>query len=402
MRLVPINSPVLVCEWTLGLIKARSLYENLKKECLRKRLVLTKSQFRSVAILKKRVFLSWYFHRSCSCTAGEIKEKMENEGKDEVYCCKMKLRESPQKRKDKVFIGCGAGFAGDRPLAALKLLERVKELDYLVLECLAERTLADRFQAMMSGGDGFDPKIVDWMTLLLPSAVERGVCIITNMGGVDPLGAQKKILDVASGLGIHITVSVAYQVSPTESGLLSSIERSNTMEGGVSTYMGAAPIVHCLEKHKSHVMITSRVADAALFLGPMIIDFRDVSFHPISNDRVLCVGQKPSAHCFPEKLLQLVPKDRGWKGWGEISYGGYGCMRRAKVAELLVWESSFCLYHEMGETVNILQLTILVKLILIHVDTCTPSGSIVSCDSSIARRYEVTIPTIQLVATNSE
>lgn len=43
-------------------------------------------------------------------------------------------------------------------MAALKLLERVKELDYLVLECLAERTLADRFQAMMSGGDGFDPK----------------------------------------------------------------------------------------------------------------------------------------------------------------------------------------------------------------------------------------------------
>ncbi|RWR91899.1 hypothetical protein CKAN_02107700 [Cinnamomum micranthum f. kanehirae] len=363
---------------------------------------------------------------------------MENEGKDEVYCCKMKLRESPQKRKDKVFIGCGAGFAGDRPLAALKLLERVKELDYLVLECLAERTLADRFQAMMSGGDGFDPKIVDWMTLLLPSAVERGVCIITNMGAVDPLGAQKKVLDVASSLGIHITVSVAYQVSPTESGLLSSIERSNTIEGGVSTYMGAAPIVHCLEKHKSHVIITSRVADAALFLGPMvyelgwnwndfeklaqgslaghllecgcqltggyfmhpgdcsrdlsfqnlldlslpyaevgfhgevsiakadgsrgvlnfntcaeqllyevgdpsayitpdvIIDFRDVSFHSISNDRVLCVGAKPSVHCFPEKLLQLVPKDRGWKGWGEISYGGYGCIRRAKVAELLV------------------------------------------------------------------
>eukprot|EP00268_Persea_americana_P037390 TRINITY_DN3701_c0_g1_i10.p1 TRINITY_DN3701_c0_g1~~TRINITY_DN3701_c0_g1_i10.p1 ORF type:complete len:397 (+),score=90.89 TRINITY_DN3701_c0_g1_i10:189-1379(+) len=389
---------------------------------------------------------------------------MENEGEDEVYCCKMKLRESPQKRKDKVFIGCGAGFAGDRPLAALKLLERVKELDYLVLECLAERTLADRFQAMMSGGDGFDPKIVDWMTLLLPLAVERGVCIITNMGAVDPLGAQKKVLDLASSLGIHITVSVAYQVSPTESGL-SSVERSNTMEGGVSTYMGAAPIVHCLEKHKSHVIITSRVADAALFLGPMvyelgwnwndfeklaqgslaghllecgcqltggyfmhpgdcsrdlsfqnlldlslpyaevgfhgevciakaegsggvlnfdtcaeqllyevgdptayitpdvIIDFRDVSFHPISNDRVLCVGAKPSAHCFPKKLLQLVPKDSGWKGWGEISYGGYGCMRRAKVAELLVWESSFCLYHEMGETVNILQLTILVKLI---------------------------------------
>ena len=36
-------------------------------------------------------------------------------------------------------------------MAALKLLQRVKELNYLVLECLAERTLADRFRIMVSG-----------------------------------------------------------------------------------------------------------------------------------------------------------------------------------------------------------------------------------------------------------
>lgn len=65
-------------------------------------------------------------------------------------------RENPQKRKEKVYIGCGAGFGGDRPLAALKLLQRVKELNYIVLECLAERTLADRYQALVSGGDGYD------------------------------------------------------------------------------------------------------------------------------------------------------------------------------------------------------------------------------------------------------
>lgn len=41
-------------------------------------------------------------------------------------------------------------------MAALKLLQRVQELNYLVLECLAERTLADRYQIMMSGGDGYD------------------------------------------------------------------------------------------------------------------------------------------------------------------------------------------------------------------------------------------------------
>lgn len=55
-----------------------------------------------------------------------------------------------------MYIGCGAGFGGDRPTAAHKLLERVKELNYLILECLAERTLADRYQVMMSGGSGYD------------------------------------------------------------------------------------------------------------------------------------------------------------------------------------------------------------------------------------------------------
>lgn len=38
----------------------------------------------------------------------------------------------------------------------------------------------------------------------------------------------------------------------------------------VSVYLGAAPIVDCLEKYKPNVIITTRVADAALFLGPMV------------------------------------------------------------------------------------------------------------------------------------
>lgn len=67
-------------------------------------------------------------------------------------------RLNPRRFRDKVYVGCGAGFGGDRPLAALKLLHRVTELNYLILECLAERTLADRYQEMMSGGVGYDPQ----------------------------------------------------------------------------------------------------------------------------------------------------------------------------------------------------------------------------------------------------
>lgn len=363
---------------------------------------------------------------------------MDNKYRDEVHDCVIKLRVNPQRRSEKVYIGCGAGFGGDRPLAALKLLQRVKELNYLVLECLAERTLAERYQVMVSGGDGYDSRISDWMHVLLPLATERGTCIITNMGAMDPPGAQEKVLEIASNLGLSITVAVAYEVALENSGLESPPKQSYIMEGGKSTYLGAAPIVECLEKYQPDVIITSRVADAALFLGPMIyelgwnwddinqlaqgclaghllecgcqltggffmhpgdkyrdmsfphlldlslpfaevgfdgkvylgkaegsggvlnfstcaeqllyeignpgayvtpdvvIDVRDVSFQPLSRNKVLCIGAKASADSVPDKLLQLVPKDCGWKGWGEISYGGYECVKRAKAAEFLV------------------------------------------------------------------
>ena len=75
-----------------------------------------------------------------------------------LSCSVLLQRVNPIRRRDKVYIGCGAGFSGDRPRAAFKLLQSVKELNYIVLECLAERTLADRYKEMMSGGDGYDPR----------------------------------------------------------------------------------------------------------------------------------------------------------------------------------------------------------------------------------------------------
>ncbi|KAH1130089.1 hypothetical protein J1N35_001467 [Gossypium stocksii] len=363
---------------------------------------------------------------------------MEKQSYEEIHDCLIKPRTNPQRRKDKVYIGCGAGFGGDRPMAAKKLLNRVKELNYIVLECLAERTLAERYQAMASGGDGYDSNISEWMSLLLPLAVDRGTCIITNMGAMDPVSAQEKVLEVASSLGIRLSVAVAHEVFVNESGSGSLPEKLVNMEGGVSTYLGAAPIVACLERYQPNVLITSRVADAALFLAPMVyelgwnwddlellaqgslaghllecgcqltggyfmhpadknrnlsfpnlldlslpyaeisssgeicvmkaegsggilnfgtcaeqllyevgdpsayitpdvvVDFRGVTFQPLSRSKVLCIGAKPSAHPVPDKLLQLIPKHRGWKGWGEISYGGYECVKRSKAAELLV------------------------------------------------------------------
>ncbi|XP_020970107.1 uncharacterized protein LOC107621075 isoform X3 [Arachis ipaensis] len=320
---------------------------------------------------------------------------------DEIHNCLIKLRSSPERRRNKVYIGCGAGFGGDRPLAALKLLQRVKELNYLVLECLAERTLADRYQIMMSGGDGYDSQISDWMHTLLPLALERGTCIITNMGAMDPQGAQHKVLELARDMGLNVSVAVAHEVPTSILGSGLSHVKSYTMEGvyelgwnwdewehlaqgsmaghllecgcqltgGYFMHPGdkyrdmsfeqlldlSLPYAEisydgqvCVAKAEGSGGVLNfstcaqqllyEIGDPSAYVTPdVVIDFQDVSFVPLSSCRVVCHGAKPSTtNSAPDKLLQLVPKECGWKGWGEISYGGYECVKRGKAAEYVV------------------------------------------------------------------
>lgn len=79
------------------------------------------------------------------------------------------------------------------------------------------------------------------------------------------------------------------------------------------------------------------VGDPAAYVTPdVVIDIRDVSFQSLSSHKVLCGRANPSPESVPGKLLRLVPKDCGWKGWGEVSYGGHECVKRARAAEFLV------------------------------------------------------------------
>ncbi|WOL07380.1 hypothetical protein Cni_G16121 [Canna indica] len=286
--------------------------------------------------------------------------QMEEKAKGEIYSCGFKLRENPLRRKEKVCVGCGAGFGGDRPMAALKLLQTVNKLDYLVLECLAERTLAERYQFMMSGGDGYDTRISDWMSMLLPLSVARGICLITNMGAVDPLGAQQQVVDIANKLGLSITVATIHEVCQETSG--HHFSDKDVLEGGISTYLGAAPIVHCLEMHKPDVVITSRVADAALFLAPMVYelgwnwnDFNQLAQGALAGHLLECGCQLTGGYFMHpgdnyrnfslEQLLNLsLP-------YAEIDYKGEVCVAKAEGSGGLLDKSTCAeqLLYEIGD-----------------------------------------------------
>jgi len=101
-----------------------------------------------------------------------------------------------------VRIGAGAGFQGDRLAPALDLAERGK-LDYLVFECLGERTIALAQQARRNDpSGGYDPLLERRMRAVLPVCARNGTKLVTNMGAANPLGAAQHTARIARELGL--------------------------------------------------------------------------------------------------------------------------------------------------------------------------------------------------------
>ena len=101
-----------------------------------------------------------------------------------------------------VRLGAGAGYSGDRIEPAIELA-RDGRLDYLVFECLAERTIAlAQCARMKDAALGYDPLLEQRMQAVLAIAHAAGTRIVTNMGAANPIGAAKKVVEVARALGL--------------------------------------------------------------------------------------------------------------------------------------------------------------------------------------------------------
>jgi len=181
-----------------------------------------------------------------------------------------------------VRIGCGAGFSGDRIDPALELATQGR-LDYLVFECLAERTIALAHEARAQNPDaGYDPWLVKRIEAVLPACVEQSVKIVTNMGGANPPGAAAVVKELARTLGYRglsiatvtgddvLDVLRAGAFTITETG--ASVATLGERLVSANAYIGAAPIAQALAGG-ADVILTGRAADPSLFVGPLVHEF---------------------------------------------------------------------------------------------------------------------------------
>ncbi len=181
-----------------------------------------------------------------------------------------------------VRLGAGAGYAGDRIEPAVELAEKA-EIDYLVFECLAERTIALAQQAKLRDPEsGYDPLLDARMRAVLAPCRARGIRIVTNMGAANPIAAAQRTREIARELGLP-GVRIA---AVTGDDLLDAVRAGDfaiAETGGrvadlgnrivsANAYLGAAPIVEALAGG-ADVVITGRVGDPALFLAPLIHEF---------------------------------------------------------------------------------------------------------------------------------
>ncbi|WP_342308114.1 acyclic terpene utilization AtuA family protein [Pseudomonas fluorescens] len=180
-------------------------------------------------------------------------------------------------------IGSGAGYSGDRIEPAVELAEH-GDLDYLVFECLAERTIALAQQARISDPQGgYDPLLSERMRRVLPFVGRREgrrrLRVITNMGAANPVAAALEVRRIANELGLGLKV-----VAVLGDDVLDILRPEQVLDNGqtlgslgarlisANAYLGVDGILEALGA-EADVVITGRVADPSLFLAPQMFEF---------------------------------------------------------------------------------------------------------------------------------
>ncbi|HEX6077972.1 MAG TPA: acyclic terpene utilization AtuA family protein [Micromonosporaceae bacterium] len=165
-------------------------------------------------------------------------------------------------------IGNASGFYGDR-FAAFRDLLTDGPIDVLTGDYLAELTMLilgrDRLK---DPGLGYARTYLKQMEDTLGLALDKGVTIVTNAGGLNPAGCAAALRELAERLGLHVAVAHVEgdDLLPRAADL--GLGKPLT----ANAYLGAFGIAECL-RSGADVVVTGRVTDASLVLGPAVAHF---------------------------------------------------------------------------------------------------------------------------------
>jgi hypothetical protein len=259
-------------------------------------------------------------------------------------------------------IGCGAGFSGDRWDAAVPVVRTLREAGgpaVLMFETLAERTLAlAQLKRRHEPDAGWEPSLERFVAPVLADCIEGGIPIVGNFGAANPVGAARALQRLASSLGLSpLRVAVVEGDDllglPRLQELLPQALRGRQLVSA-NAYLGAGEISQAL-RAGAQVVVTGRVADPALALGPMLAHF---DWRSDDWDRLACgtmaghlleCGAQVTGGYFADPGLKDVP---------DIAHAGFpivemqddgtfvvtkaartgGCVDRRTVTEQLLYE----------------------------------------------------------------
>ena len=190
-------------------------------------------------------------------------------------------------RKKIIRIGCGASSWGDDVGEPRELLRRAP-LDYLIMDYLAEVTLSImRRQMDRDPAKGYATDVVTVISDILPLLVSHDTKVVTNAGGLNPLGCATAIAKVVAEAGfaekIRIAVVDGDDLMPRLQEVAAEVPFTNLDDGrafadirdrvmSANAYLGARPIRAALDLG-ADIVITGRCVDVAMTLGPLLYEF---------------------------------------------------------------------------------------------------------------------------------
>ena len=194
--------------------------------------------------------------------------------------------------KDMIRIGAGSAFANDSALTTPQMLAK-NPPDYIVYEHLAEGLMSPLAEAMARSPElGYSVNLVEvHLGPNLRALKQAGVRVVTNGGGLNPAGAARALARLAEEAGVSLRIAVVEGDDLRDRSDEFAARGYRDMYSGAAwpakivsanAYLGAFPIAEALDRG-ADIVVTGRVVDSALALGPLIHEF---GWTPTDYDRL--------------------------------------------------------------------------------------------------------------------